>query len=315
MISNSGSDERGKLSGGQAGDQTGTEWQIRPWYNRPWTHVLRHPDAKVREELAKLAEWAANNNLIGYDQGQRYTYRQHLKASGWDPRKITVKCEADCSSGVITNVEAVGHRLGITKLQRASSVASYTGDMRLGLKGIGFEVLTASKYLTSDKYLLRGDILLKEGSHTATNLTNGSLSGASTPSTPAPSTPSTPTTTDTKYTVKKGDSTSAIAKKFGVTVDNLVNWNNIKDKNIIYVGQVLVVKKPSTTVTTQGKFNVKVSIGDLNIRAGAGTSYKAVRKCPIGVYTITETRTANGHTWGKLLSGAGWIALEHAKRI
>ena len=41
MISNSGSDENGKYSGGQAGDQTGKEWQIRSWYNRPWNYVLR----------------------------------------------------------------------------------------------------------------------------------------------------------------------------------------------------------------------------------------------------------------------------------
>ena len=33
MISNSGSDERGAYKGGQAGDQTGREWQIRSWYN------------------------------------------------------------------------------------------------------------------------------------------------------------------------------------------------------------------------------------------------------------------------------------------
>lgn len=44
MISNCGHDERGKYSGGKAGDQTGTEWQVINWYNRPWKCVLRHPD-------------------------------------------------------------------------------------------------------------------------------------------------------------------------------------------------------------------------------------------------------------------------------
>ena len=46
-ISNSGSDENGAYSGGQAGDQTGKEWRMRDWYNRPWTCVLRYPDQKV----------------------------------------------------------------------------------------------------------------------------------------------------------------------------------------------------------------------------------------------------------------------------
>ena len=42
MIANSGYDEHGKYSGGTAGDQTGKEWRIIPYYNRPWNCVLRH---------------------------------------------------------------------------------------------------------------------------------------------------------------------------------------------------------------------------------------------------------------------------------
>ena len=85
LISNSGHDESGKYSGGKAGDQTGTEWALIPWYNRPWKCVLRHPDAKVRAKLAELGIKAAKNDLVGYDQGQRGTYWEHLKASNFDP--------------------------------------------------------------------------------------------------------------------------------------------------------------------------------------------------------------------------------------
>ena len=74
MISNSGHDENGRYSGGKAGDQTGNEWAIIKWYNRPWTCVLRHNEADVREKLAELSEKAAKNNNIGYDQLQRETY-------------------------------------------------------------------------------------------------------------------------------------------------------------------------------------------------------------------------------------------------
>lgn len=45
----------------------------------------------------------------------------------------------------------------------------------------------------------------------------------------------------TQYTIKSGDTLTAIAKKFGVTVDELVSWNNISDKNKIYAGQVINV--------------------------------------------------------------------------
>ena len=58
MISNCGHDERGKYSGGKAGDQTGTEWQVINWYNRPWKCVLRHPDAATRKLIAQMAKAA-----------------------------------------------------------------------------------------------------------------------------------------------------------------------------------------------------------------------------------------------------------------
>ena len=176
MISNCGHDEYNRYSGGKAGDQTGGEWAIIPWYNRPWNCVLRHPDAKVQEEIAVKAERAAGNNKIGYDQGQRYTYWEHLKASNYDPSQITVACEADCSSGVLANCKATGYQLKLQKLMDINQYG-YTGNMKDILKAAGFTVLTASKYLTSPDYLLRGDILLYEGHHTATNLTNGSRAG------------------------------------------------------------------------------------------------------------------------------------------
>lgn len=44
------------------------------------------------------------------------------------------------------------------------------------------------------------------------------------------------------YTVKSGDTLSAIAKIYGTTVNQLVAWNNIKNPNLIYVGQKLRVK-------------------------------------------------------------------------
>lgn len=62
MISNCGHDENGRYSGGKAGDQTGTEWQVINWYSRPWKCVLRHPNAKVRAMIASMAKAAAVNN-------------------------------------------------------------------------------------------------------------------------------------------------------------------------------------------------------------------------------------------------------------
>lgn len=171
-ISNSGGDERGKITGGAAGDQTGGEWKLKAWYNRPWSHVLRHPDPRVRRLIAELAIEAALNDCIGYDQNQRGTFWQQLKVSGYRPANIKTKCESDCSAGANSIVKAVGYLLGITALQNVSS-ANSSRNTRSGLKAAGFEVLTDSKYRTGHSYLLPGDILLYENHHVATNITRG----------------------------------------------------------------------------------------------------------------------------------------------
>lgn len=44
------------------------------------------------------------------------------------------------------------------------------------------------------------------------------------------------------YTVVSGDTLSKIAKKYNTTVNQLVSWNNIKNPNLIYVGQKIRVK-------------------------------------------------------------------------
>lgn len=65
-------------------------------------------------------------------------------------------------------------------------------------------------------------------------------------------------------------------------------------------------------------FMVKVSIEDLNIRKGAGTNTaKTGQYTGIGVFTIVEVREGKGSDtgWGKLKSGAGWIALSYCERV
>lgn len=49
---------------------------------------------------------------------------------------------------------------------------------------------------------------------------------------------------ETYYTVKRGDNLSKIAKMYGVTVAQLVAWNNIKNPNLIYPGQKILIKAP-----------------------------------------------------------------------
>ncbi len=177
MLSNSGHDERGQYTGGQAGDQTGGEWSLVNWYQYPWDGgwnvILHHPSAEVRKWIAQLAVEAANNNNIGYDQNQRYTFWNQLSTVGFRPSNITVPCEADCSAGVAAIVKAVGYLLNSAALQGVS-IYAWTGNLRPVLVGAGFEARTASQYLTGDSYLYAGDILLNETNHTCICVNDGS---------------------------------------------------------------------------------------------------------------------------------------------
>lgn len=172
-ISNCGLDENGNIHGGIAGDQTGREWSLIPWYNHPWKVVLRHPNQAVKLKLAELGIDAALNDLIGYDQWENQTYWRELQKAGYEPGKITNPCEADCSSGVCANVRAAGYKLGIEPLQ--SHNGTFCGNLRDALKNAGFMELTDSRYLTSPDYLLPGDILLNDQQHTVTNITVGKM--------------------------------------------------------------------------------------------------------------------------------------------
>jgi GH25 family lysozyme M1 (1,4-beta-N-acetylmuramidase) len=186
-ISNCGHDERGRYAGGKAGDQTGTEYQIMNWYSRPWFCVLRFNDAKIAAMIADMATKAAQNNLIGYDQGtsgnsnDRYSFWQHLKASNYDPAQITVACESDCSASTAAIVKGAGYRLNNARL-KAVSIYLTTRNMRAAMKIAGAKVLTDRKYLTSGDYLKAGDILLNDNHHVAIAVTTGAK--ASTLSTP-----------------------------------------------------------------------------------------------------------------------------------
>ena len=50
-------------------------------------------------------------------------------------------------------------------------------------------------------------------------------------------------TNTSKYTINAGDTLAGIASKFGTSVSDLISMNNIKNPNLIYVGQTLNVQK------------------------------------------------------------------------
>ena len=168
-VSNCGQDENGGWHGGAAGDQTGKEYWVRPWYDFRQTMTARHPDANVRATIARLARDAANNPNIGYDQYQRLTMWAQLEKVGYETSKIRVKCEADCSSSTAAIVKATGHLLGIDALTKVSpNMTTWIEEEQL--KKAGFKILYSGA--RNPAGLLAGDIQFNEEHHTNIFLSN-----------------------------------------------------------------------------------------------------------------------------------------------
>lgn len=160
IVSNSGHDERGKWSGGAAGDQSGTEWYLCPWFDFGQRYVLRHPAKEARELLATLAREAAGNDRIGYDQDDRLSFYRALARSDWRPSRIREDVESDCSAGVTALVIATGHILRYSRLAELDpSTTTYV--MLDRFRAAGFQVVTD---FNKDTVLI-GDICLKPSQH------------------------------------------------------------------------------------------------------------------------------------------------------
>ena len=162
-------DENKKIKGGSAGDQTGKELCTRSWYTTGWEYILRPKTKELAEKSAKACEKGCSNSNIGYDQNQRNTLNTQAKKVNYDLSKIKTKCETDCSAFMTVCAIAGGANVDYG----SNAPTTSTMKTRFLLSG-DYEVITASKYLTSDKYLKRGDILVKAGSHTVMALEDGS---------------------------------------------------------------------------------------------------------------------------------------------
>lgn len=94
-----------------------------------------------------------------------------------------------------------------------------------------------------------GQVLIVSSSAAGNN--NGGTTNPTDPTTPT--NPTTPANGD-KYTVKAGDSVWAIANKYGISMNDLISWNNIKN-NMIHPGDVLTVSKTATGNTNNNNSN------------------------------------------------------------
>lgn len=176
-IGHASQNELGKVSGGAKGDNNGKEVCIRTWYSRGWTLMLRPKNASLAEKSARACEDGCRNDNIGYSQTNRNTLHAEAKRVGYDLAKITTPCETDCSA-FMTICAIAG---GAKNLEYAFN-APTTSTMVSAFTRTGcYTAYKDSKYLVTDAYLRRGDILVAEGRHTVMVLSNGSNAEYSAP--------------------------------------------------------------------------------------------------------------------------------------
>lgn len=162
-------DENGNITGGVAGDQTGSEVATQPYYMHSlgW-YCLRSKSVDVANKIATAMQQACDNNNIGYDQSQRNTVMTQLKKYG-SLAAIKTKCEADCSALVRACIyQASGKDVGNI----------YTGNLASVLEGSGLFEERFS--VSSESQLYNGDVLVtKSKGHTVVVVSGRARSGGS----------------------------------------------------------------------------------------------------------------------------------------
>lgn len=233
----------------------------------------------MSKEIDSAIKWAlsiADDNKHGYDQDKRWGN------------------DYDCSSLIISAYEQAG-------VPVKSNGASYTGDMKKVFLKNGFIEVVNKINLATGSGLIKGDVLLKEGSHVVMYIGNGQIVHAS-------------LNENNKTTGGKvGDQTG---KEICRRSYYNKQWNSI----LRYTGGSIPLQSFSKGYIVGNDYTVQVD--GLNIREGAGTNYSIKGKSLLtksgqaqsnskGQYnkgikvTVQEVKKVGNDTWVRTPSG--WL--------
>ena len=230
--------------------------------------------------------------------------------SSWDGKSVyTKKTQEQNTDGSYVTITADFRKYACVEDSIADHAAYLLGAMSgsrkryEGLAGCtdykkAAQIIKAGGYATSHTYVQSLCSIIERWNLTQYNATSGSH-----------------TTISGWYRVRKSWQNAASQKG---AFHDLTYAKQCADKNPGYyvfdpAGKA-VYPEPKSSVP----YTVRVSIKDLNIRKGPGTNYgKTGYYTGKGVFTIVAESAGAGSAkgWGKLKSGAGWIALDFAARI
>lgn len=317
QIAQASMDERGKGRGGKAGNQSGTELNIRAAYDANWHTLIVWKDAARGIRCAAAGRDAAGNMHIGYDMDQRNTILPLAEAVQWQLAKIAEDCECDCSSLVSVCSIAAG---APKQIMYDGGNLAYTGNLAERLERTG--LVTVHRGLTYAQMLAKaaaGSIFVSN-THTVVVVSGATAS--------APAQVMLPGTTLTHVVA------AVIAGEYGngqERRDKLTAAGYDPDDVQAAVNRALTAEEPELPGASKDPadkyvcktYTTKPSA--LNVRTGPGTGYRAKAKAELTAdgqrhsnaagqllpgtrVTVSQVRRIGSDWWG--LVPSGWIALE-----
>ena len=174
------------------------------------------------------------------------------------------------SGKVVTNKNNNGdnssYNSGSSSVSNTGYYTVQSGDTLSGIAnkfGTNYESLASLNNISNPNRIYVGQVLKLSANSTTANSTHQVT---------------TSTTSAGSYTVKAGDSLSAIAARYGMSYETLARLNNIANPNRIYVGQVLRLGSGSTsTVSNVVNYSTASSAGSYTVKSGDSLSAIAAR--------------------------------------
>ena len=277
IIGNARISEYGTVNGAR-GDQTAREVMTQPWSTGGrWQYVIRPKSATAAQKIATAMKQACANNNIGYSQADRLSLYNLAAQNGFNLSKVG-RCNTDCSALVAVCCRAAGIPVAPT-MYTGNELAALKATGKFDVYTSAAYTQAEGKLMTGDILLRQGHTAIVTQGAVARATTTTPSTKSTKPTIAQAVTKvikgdygndpartkklkalgftdaeiktikakvteklagSTKKSTKT-YTVKKGDTLSFIARKYGTTIAALAKKNGIKNPNVLKVGQKIKI--------------------------------------------------------------------------